>query len=203
MANIVDPKTLGIYVVAANVGQVTLVLPNAIRLVLLPKIAALPTPEQRSQNIVAAFRGFWPLFLLGSVLAAPLVYFGTAWVYGGSFRDAAAPSLVLLCASVLMGGKDMLASGAKALGEPGISSKAEAVAVAFSIVLLLAFLSRYGIWAACFASLVAYGCAFAIMVKWMTLRAAVGWLWLLNPIPQEASRRKFMAFKHECRDSAE
>lgn len=155
------PSQLGLYAIAVNASQLLMALPQAVKLVMVPRIASQVGTERQLVLLRAGFRTYWALSLLMLPLVAVGLFFALPFVYGESFRAAVWPAMVLVTGTLLLGAKDVLSAGLRALGWPWMSSKAELTGVLVTVVLLAALLPLLGIMGAAIASVCAYGVALA------------------------------------------
>lgn len=163
MAAWLPPSELGLYVVAVSTSQLLLAPSQALQLVALPKIAA-EVDQAKQQNLLRSiFQGYWIAVLFATPVLGVLLYWAIPIIYGTEFRAAVWPAEVLVVGSLLMGAKEVLTTGTRALGQPWLSSKAELVAVVATVVLLALLLPRIGIMGAAITSVVAYGLALGII----------------------------------------
>jgi O-antigen/teichoic acid export membrane protein len=151
------PASLGVYVVAVTYANVVLTLPGSAALVMLPQIV----DEHRAGTAQACMTRWYRRMLWTSAAAAAVIAVSGRYIlpllFGQAF-DAAVPLLVFLApATVLLGMNQILGTAFRGIDRPEISSAAEVVGLAVTIVSLVALLPRYGMYGAAIASLLAYG----------------------------------------------
>lgn len=103
MAALVDPRILGLYAVAANMGILVTSVIASVANVALPHVATTADPEARRQFARRYIRFSVVAGLLcggGMMVATPLLI---PLVFGASFAPAIVPALILIPASVIQG----------------------------------------------------------------------------------------------------
>ncbi len=101
-------RATGLYSVASSLGDLLLLFPTVVGLILLPRLTAMPTPEARWRAMRGVLAGVFALSSLAvaalAVLAGPLIGF----FFGLDFAPAAggflylAPGIVLLSLSMVL-----------------------------------------------------------------------------------------------------
>jgi O-antigen/teichoic acid export membrane protein len=164
MAAWLPPADLGLYVAAVSAAIVPQVFSQAVQTVATPSIARAETTAARINILRRVFQRYWLLSgVMACVLAAALPV-AIPLVFGAAFKGAIGPAEILLLGTFLIGAKEVLASGANALGDPWLSSKAQIWAVGVTIALLYLLLPPLGIWGAAIASAAAYATQLIVMV---------------------------------------
>jgi O-antigen/teichoic acid export membrane protein len=164
MAAWVTPAQLGLYVVAVSASSLTQPLTIAVRTVIMPSIVRLEDPNMRLAYLRISFQRYWLLSLLYILPLGATFFWALPFVFGADFRSAIWPAEVLLLGSLCMGAKEVLATGARALGNPWLGSKAEIIAFVVTVVLLVLLLPKLGIMGAAIASLGAYSTSLCMIV---------------------------------------
>jgi O-antigen/teichoic acid export membrane protein len=150
------PVTLGFYVVAQALANVSRVVATSIGFVAYPQVAA-------ERDRASARRAMWRFFFLGLGLSALVV--GVlellageiiAFFFGHDFAEATAIAQILLLASLFMAGRRVLTDGMNGLGHPGFGTIAEVT----SWILLIPGLAILLPW------LGAEGVALALAISW-------------------------------------
>ncbi len=163
---------LGLYVVAVNVAEVPLVISLAMRDVVM----SVDASQNSDERLAAASR----LAFLASGLTAVIVG-STApiWLpslFGSEFGAATPILLVLLASSVLGAPGSVAGAGLVSRGQPQLRSYAVVVAAPVNLLLLVLLAPRFGGMGAAVAtlvgSLVAAGCAIALMHRRFGVRAS-------------------------------
>ena len=83
------------------------------------------------------------------------------------------PAEILLVASMFMGAKNVLSSGAMALGDPWLMSKANMVALPITVGLLFLLLPVWGLMGAALASAAAYLAELAVVIYGLNRRHSI------------------------------
>ncbi|GGH09284.1 oligosaccharide flippase family protein [Silvibacterium dinghuense] len=150
IVGMVNPKSMGLYVVAQSVSNVLLVIPNAVTTVLLPKVAARSTEEivaftGRAVRVTAALMAAASLTLI--LLGPSILHFA----YSERF-DGAAPILrLLLVESVIDGVTSTLGQAFLAASSPGTVAMLQGCGLLTAVPLLLLMVPRWGIMGAAIA----------------------------------------------------
>ena len=159
------PAQLGLYVVAVNSTSVMLTLAQAMKITVLPQLARERERDRQTRALLDVFRRYWTLSLVASPVFALVLYWAIPLVYGEAYQGATWPALILVLGSLLFGAKDILSTGAKAIGDPWIGSKAELIALIVTLVLLVATIPTIGIVGAALTSVIAYSVSFLVVVR--------------------------------------
>ena len=139
-----SPAAMGLYAVSLAVSRILQIFQSSVVRVLLPRIAARPTPVViaavgRATRITAALTT--PL-CAGVIVLAPFLL---RLAYGGKFSGAS-PVLRVLAAEALFAGSTwILAQAFLALGKPGIVTALQAIGLALSFPLMLVLIPRFGL----------------------------------------------------------
>lgn len=160
MAAFLPAAQLGLYVVAVSIASITTVLPSAIRTVTAPRVAQDELSTQDIPGLQVKLRSYWTLNVIGGMVMLCLTPFAIELMFGSEFRPAILAAMILILASMSLGGKDMLIGPAYGLGAPTLVSQAEVVSLIVTGVTLVTLLPIWGIVGAATASLAAYTAAF-------------------------------------------
>jgi O-antigen/teichoic acid export membrane protein len=164
MAAWLPPGDLGLYVAAVSAATLPQVFTQAVQTVSTPGIARAETLAARVSVLQRIFQRYWVFSgVIACALAAALPL-AIPLVFGAAFKGAIGPAEILLLGTFLLGAKEVLASGANALGDPWLSSKAQIWAVGVTVVMLYLLLPVIGIWGAAIASAAAYATQLIVMV---------------------------------------
>ena len=156
MTRLVEPRELGLYVVAFTVSNFFLnpVL-GALTSGMLPRFASGDSAliARVLRTMIAAVALIGALIALG----APLIIYV---LFGGAFADALPLAWLLLVATVPFAGLTVLSTALTSSGHPGFGASAEMVTLLVTVPCLLLALSTYGATAAAVTSIVAYSAGF-------------------------------------------
>lgn len=164
-----SPRDAGLYAVAANCGAPLQVVGQALRLVILPRVAAetdVSSAQRLRRRIVRA--------TVLAVAAATLVLVAFAprlvpVAFGPAYRAAVPIAVVYICATGVLVVKDMLVGLALGSRRMGRASVAEVLGAITIIVLVLPALAVGGLVGAAIASLFAYAVAGIALIDWVRL----------------------------------
>ena len=175
MSVLLPATELGYYVIAVAAAGVLAPLYNAVATLTM------------SEVFTAGGRPGGAAFVLRQVLksvslAGPVALVGilcTPWllplIFGTSFTAAVTSTQILLLAATFQGVNSVLGSALRALGAPGRPAACELLGAALTVILLMLFLTRYGIAASALVSLVAYSSvtvAELLMLRQISRRSA-------------------------------
>lgn len=167
---LLGPADLGLFTVAVYVAELLWKLPEAVGLVLQPRVARLSEDEAR-RFTPRVVRLLLPLLLLAALLVAaagaPLVRI----VFGPAFRGAAPALLILLPGFVAAAVHKLLASDMMGRGHPLAYSATSALAFIAMVALDFWLIPVFGIRGAALAATSAYFLGAAAMVV-LYLRSA-------------------------------
>jgi O-antigen/teichoic acid export membrane protein len=165
MAAWLPPVQLGLYVVAVSSASLPQqILSGAVRTVISPAITQNRSDEKRAVMLQELFRKYLLASFLITIVSGACLPLLIPLVYGRDFIGATWPAEVLVGGALLIGAKEVLSAGAQAFGNPWLSSRAEILSSAVTVLLLLVLLPRWGIFGAAVASLLAYGAQLVVVV---------------------------------------
>lgn len=163
VVGLLNPESMGLYVVAQSAASLLSVLPSAVSPITLPQSSGLDTKgimELTGRAVRATLYvmiiASVPLFVLGGLLLE--------FVYGQKFSGAAAVLPFLLVEAIADGLTSVLAQAFLASGFPGTVTLLEAVGVSTSIPLLYFLIPRFGLRGAGLALMIATLCRFALVL---------------------------------------
>ena len=144
IVSMLNPASMGLYVVAQSAAGVLAVLPSAVNPVILPRIAGRST-----QEIVAVTGAAVRVTVVAMSLAAlPLLFAGTLMlsiVYGNKFDTAGTILPFLIVESILDGLTSVLTQAFLAAGLPGMVTLLQGCGVIAAIPLIYLLIPRYGV----------------------------------------------------------
>lgn len=170
MAAWLPPVYLGLYVVAVSAASVSGIFSGTVQMVATPSITQRKTQAERAAVLQGVFRRYWLLSFVMAAVFAAILPFAIPLVFGSSFRAAVWPAEVLLIGVFLLGAREVLAGGARALGDPWLGSKAQIGALFVTVLLLYFLLPSMGIMGAAIASSAA--CAAQLLIVIAGLRSS-------------------------------
>jgi O-antigen/teichoic acid export membrane protein len=170
MAAWLPPVYLGLYVVAVSAASVSGIFSGTVQMVATPSITQRKTQTERAAVLQGVFRRYWLLSFVMAAMFAAILPFAIPLVFGSSFRAAVWPAEVLLIGVFLLGAREVLAGGARALGDPWLGSKAQIGALFVTVLLLYFLLPSMGIMGAAIASSAA--CAAQLLIVIAGLRSS-------------------------------
>lgn len=153
-------REAGIYSVAAQVIDISLVLPATISALVLPSLVRVARPEE---GVRAAFR---PTALVLLALAASVAAFGGPGVrllFGAPYGESYLALLLLLPGFVCLGLESLLAQYFAAKGFPPFLAFSWLGAFALNVILNVVFVPRFGFLAAAASSSVCYAAIFGAL----------------------------------------
>jgi O-antigen/teichoic acid export membrane protein len=166
------PAVLGAYAVASKYAELLRLPGTALTWVSYPRLAGVSDTEA-AQWARRALRPALAGVLLGSVPLFAVAGPAMRLLYGASFDSAVAPARVLLAGMLLAGGSGVASGYLYGRGLPGRNSVVMGVGLAFTVVLDIALIPRYGAMGASVASTVAYLCTDALLIGQL-LRLSAG-----------------------------
>ena len=167
IAGYLSSADVAFYAIGAGLAERCLMLPDAIGLVMFPKLAS-QTSEDAARLTARVCR---TLLLLGSVTAAVLIVLAeplVTFLYGDAYIPAVGPMYVLLAGVVMVGITRVLMRYITSIDEHHHNVYIVASAAVVNIVLNLLLIPRYGMMGAATASLVTYSAQalWALIVFW-------------------------------------
>lgn len=160
----------GVYSVAVNLADLLMVFPIAVGTMLFPRISAQPTDD--GSLTAAACRhtaaGMALLCAGTGILAQPLIQL----LYGGAFRGATAPFLLLLPGILALSLEAIFMNDLAGRGMPPVVILVPAMGLVLNVALNVAFIPRFGLHAAAASSSLAYATMLAIAWRAFARRTA-------------------------------
>jgi O-antigen/teichoic acid export membrane protein len=163
VVGLLNPESMGLYVVAQSAAGLLSVFPSAVSPITLPQSSGLDTAEIMEltgravrATLYVMITASIPLFVLGGLLLDI--------VYGQKFSGASAVLPFLLVESIADGLTSVLAQAFLASGFPGTVTLLEAVGVSTSIPLLYFLIPRFGLRGAGLALMTATLCRFVLVL---------------------------------------
>jgi O-antigen/teichoic acid export membrane protein len=174
MGVISTERSLGLYAVAVNAGEIALYLPEAVGMVLVPVIATT-APEERSAQTMRIARVLLVLTSVGAAIAAFGGWLLLPLVFGHDYAGSVGPFLWLLPGAIGFSFLRTFSSSLLASGTPMRYSLGSAVALVTGVVLDLLLIPGHGATGAAIAASLAFlaGGLTAIVAH----RHAAGWAW--------------------------
>jgi O-antigen/teichoic acid export membrane protein len=141
---------LGLYAVAVQISDVSLLAHTAVRDVMTSSDAG----ERRDDKILASARISFAGTLLTGLVIAGSAPFWIAFLFGSGFEDAL-PSIALLTCAAVLGVPGSIAGAAlSARGRPGLRSLSLAIAATANLLLVLLLVPPLGATGAALATLI-------------------------------------------------
>jgi O-antigen/teichoic acid export membrane protein len=167
------PAALGLYVVAVSSAGISQVFAGAVQSVSAPSIAQKDSAKERGELLQSVFSRFWLVSILIMLVIGAALPIVIPFIFGASFRSSVLPAEILLLASTFMGAKNVLSSGALALGDPWLMSKANMIALPVTLGFLLVLLPVWGLTGAAAASAAAYLAELAVVIYGLKRRHSI------------------------------
>jgi O-antigen/teichoic acid export membrane protein len=154
--------SIGLYVIAVRLSEMTTLAADAIADALLPEVAAAETANRAEMLTARSVR----LAIYMHLVLLPPLWFGAPLIlrllFGAAFVPATSAFRWLLVAAGVWSCGSIVISGLRGFGHPGVSTIARFSAAAVTAVALVLLLPRYGITGAAVASLIGYSVMLAI-----------------------------------------
>lgn len=175
-----DPRQTAFYALALHLTETVLEVPQAIGLVLYPRLAALPEEEIHRITAQTCRR----MLVLTIPAAALLAVFGpwviTLW-YGEAFAPAGAPLPWAAVGVAAMALFVIVTRDFTARSKQRVNTTAGLLALAANVALNLYLIPRYGIVGAAFATAAAYSAACAVLMYFFRAESGLPWTSVLVP----------------------
>lgn len=158
---------VGLYSIAASVGDLVLLAPSTISVFLFPRLAAQGDAVERwrvTKRVTLVVGVFLTLVATGLAVFAEVL---VRTLYGTEFIGSVDSVLLLLPGVVLLGVNSVLMHYLAAVGMPRIAVIGPATALALNVLLNLDFIPRWGIEGAAVASSLSYGLMAAVTAAWI------------------------------------
>lgn len=171
MTRLVEPRELGLYVVAFTVSSFFInPVIGALSSGMMPRFAS-GDPALVARVLRTTVAGV-ALVSMAIALAAPLII---RVVFGGDFADALPMTWLLLVATVPLAGVTVLSTALTSSGHPGFGASSEFVTLLVTVPCLLLTLSTYGAIAAAVISIAAYSAGFGWLLFGARRHLQIGW----------------------------
>lgn len=176
----VAPRDLGIYVTAVAWSSIVTPVLAAGGSFLFPHLASLPAAD-RPLALSRATRSAAAVSVVAALIVGVLAPAAIPLIFGSAYRDAVAPALLLVMAAGASGLCLVLQDGLRGFGLPSVIIRGECAGLVVTLIILLGFLSKYGIMAAAVASLLGYVTTLLITAQSVKRRLRVSSAELLLP----------------------
>lgn len=197
IATALDPRSLGLYVVATSLAQVPATLANSVAMVAFPRACATADGEERKALVGLYFRLTLALTLSGSLVlgaAAPLFL---RYMFGADFTAAADLTRILLVGGLLVTMREFLFLAFKAFDRTFSLSASEALLLAVNAGALSLAVPRFGLMGAALA----YCAVRLVQVGYLAIMAhrqlGLGWRQML--VPTAADKAAILHLKDTLR----
>jgi len=139
VASLVSARELGFYVVAATLATATLLVSQALNLIVVPMVAT--GDHQAVRRILRITLAFMTLAAIAlAVAAAPLVRL----LFGATFGPSVGPAQILCFASIFIAGKGIVSAALVGHGRPGETAVVESATFAILVAAMLLVVPEYG-----------------------------------------------------------
>jgi O-antigen/teichoic acid export membrane protein len=163
IAPLVDLRALGLYAVAAGTSFLPTVPANAVAAAAFSSIVPDGHLGRASRASTAVRHGL-VVAAVSAIGLAALAPLAVPLLYGGSFRAAVVPTVILLLGSIPWGGQIVARQCGNALGHPGFGSIGEMAGLVVTVIGLPICVPLIGIEGAAIVSFVAYSTRFGVTV---------------------------------------
>ncbi len=150
MVPLSNAHQLGLYAVAVSVSEVPIVFSNSVRDVILPAESKAPI---LGRPATAVRLSTMACLLFAGAIAACLPW-ALPLIFGGAFRAAVVPALILLVAVVVNNVATVCGAVLVARSRPALESIAISAALSANVIALLVLVPRYGATGAAAATLI-------------------------------------------------
>jgi O-antigen/teichoic acid export membrane protein len=179
---------VGVYSVALTLTSTSWILPQALQIVLFPRVASMHEatlagevrPEEADANLAKAVRHGVLLTLPAGLVIAVLLVVAVPLVYGPQFHETTWLGFVLLPGTLMLGVSKVLTSAAVGRGRPRYLLYSGAISVPVTLALYFALIPPFHAWGAAVGSSVSYGLT------------ALMWLFLFRRVTALGFREAFV-----------
>ena len=161
----------GVYGVASQMATMLMLLPAVIATLLFPRVTAEQDETGKSTSLVARHTAF--IMLLCCLAAGPLSLLLPVF-YGSAFLDSSMQLMILLPGVYLVGLQSVLVQHFNAMGLPKTVPLFWLITLAINILLVFAFVPRFGARGAAVASTISYSLISVLVTSyflWSTRRS--------------------------------
>ncbi len=174
MACFLTPAEVGFYAIAIAMILRIMIVPNSLRVILMPKLAQLDVVD--SVLICQALRIMLPIVAALSVILGlicnPLIKYG----FGKEFLPALTAIYILLISTVFKAASELITTYLLASNRPGISSSVKLSGVFINLILLLILVRSYGLIGGCVATVISYMLeSFVMICIFMRMSGTKSW----------------------------
>ena len=165
MASWMEPRALGLFMVAVAWGHMILPVSYAVGTVLFPEVASLR--READAHVVLA-RAVRLSVLAVAAVSVPLIVvtpFGIPWIYGEAFANTIPAAVVMILAGAVMCVKIVIDQGLRGLGKPKPILRAEVVGLGVTVVAIPVLSTGFADVGASLATLLGYGAAVICLLR--------------------------------------
>ncbi|WIK82386.1 oligosaccharide flippase family protein [Micrococcus lylae] len=167
MVPLSNEAELGLYAVAASIGEVPTVVSTAVRNVVFAADSAESDPQTQAKRLQQASR----LAVAGSALAAFALGATMHWwippLFGPGFADAWTAAVILLLATVVGTSGSVAGAGLGARGRPGLRSISMAVGACVNLLIFLVTVGTWGVIGAALSTLAGAFVSGSMNIVWL------------------------------------
>ena len=153
---LLDKRQVGLYVVGLSLAELPLRIPDAVGLVLFPKVAALRADDRKEEMTPLVARHTLFLTLVSSALLFALTPVLLTTLFGSQFEDAYVATWLLLPGGVALSLWKILAQDLIARGRPNTYSLSALCSVVTMVLGCMVLVPRLGLAGGAIASSLAY-----------------------------------------------
>jgi len=166
LVGMASSAAVGLYAVAVRLSDITTLLASSVGDAVMPEVAASKKRDESTKIVAKSLR---------LTLCAHLILLVPLWIaapyilqiaYGDNFVPVTNVLRLLMLASVIWSSGAILISGLNGLGHPGLSTTARLSAAVVMVIALLAWLPRWGILGAAWASITGYSVMTVVALFW-------------------------------------
>jgi O-antigen/teichoic acid export membrane protein len=165
MAAFINPRDLGLYVVAATWSGILAPLTDGVAIVLFPRVSSTNASNPAFAGLVRRSVGASLFFnVAGSVLLIVFTSFGLRLLFGRDFIPATPYAYILIVAAIPLNLSRVFASVLQGIGHTRAIMWAEATGVVITVIGLATTLRRFGPLGAAWTSVAAYSVGLAVLI---------------------------------------
>ena len=181
IAIFLPPESLGIFVVATTLAQVSGTASSSITLLATPRLNAAQTPRDRSQILGRAMRQNLYLMVAATLVIATAAKWLLVTFFGAEFASAAPVTMILLLGMISQSFRDLWLVFFRSTNQSLAISRGEILGLVVSGLTMVLLIPRFGIVGAAAATVLTRLVIVGFFFRAAVTRCDIVWRELLRP----------------------
>ncbi|MBO0933558.1 oligosaccharide flippase family protein [Fibrella aquatilis] len=168
-----NTATLGIYNIAVSYANLSTILANGVRQIMLPYVSATQEQTDKHTEVYLFFNRFWPLSLLQLVCMLVGAAYLVPVLFGEAYREAILPAQMLSIVFLFLNAKNVLSTALQGLGKPGETATVDTVGLGLTLLLMTYLNSALTLWTIVLILGVVYLVQFIVTLYYISINGLI------------------------------